>query len=188
LGAIDETPAKPPVVTPTTKKKTLGRRWMLYAAAGVVALLLLAAAGWLWQTRVVPGDHHEIVLADFENMTGDPGFDKALNIALSIDLKQSPYLVVAPDAKARKTLELMERPSQEQLTTSLAREVCQRIGGSGGFERSDRTVRPAIPYYSDGVGLRRRPGPGADQSCGREPRQHAPGHGLGGVANAQAAR
>jgi tetratricopeptide (TPR) repeat protein len=78
--------------------------------------------------RAVPGDHHEIVLADFENTTGDPEFDKALNIALSIDLKQSPYLLIAPDAKARKTLELMQRSAQEKLTAPLAREVCQRIG------------------------------------------------------------
>jgi DNA-binding winged helix-turn-helix (wHTH) protein/predicted Zn-dependent protease len=127
-SATDEIPAEPPVVTPPSEKKSSGRLRMLYAACGFVALLLLAAAGWLWQTRAVPGDHHEIVLADFENVTGDAGFDKALNIALSIDLKQSPFLSIAPDAKARKTLQLMERSPQEKLTASLAREVCQRIG------------------------------------------------------------
>jgi eukaryotic-like serine/threonine-protein kinase len=128
LPATDEITEEPAEIPPLPEKKFRARRWMLYAISGAVALLSLAAALWLWQTRAVPGDHHEIVLADFENMTGDPGFDTALNIALSIDLKQSPYLLVAPDAKARKTLELMKRSPQEKLTTVLAREVCQRIG------------------------------------------------------------
>ena len=121
----DLPPEKPAAVDPTQKRNPR-RRYMLIAAG--VFILLLAAAGWLWRIRAVPGDHHEIVLADFENTTGDPEFDKALNIALSIDLKQTPYLLVAPDAKARKTLELMQRSAQEKLTTPLAREVCQRIG------------------------------------------------------------
>ncbi len=106
------------------------RRTPRYAlAAGIAgALLLLAIGGWLWHNRAVPGDHREILLADFENTTGDPGFDKALNIALSIDLKQSPWLLVAPDVKARNTLTLMQRKADEKLTPALAREVCQRVG------------------------------------------------------------
>lgn len=124
----DETPVEAPEVPAIPEKKFQRRRWMVYAIAGSVALLSVAVAGWLWQTRAVPGDHHEIVLADFENTTGDPGFDKPLSIALSIDLKQSPFLLIAPNARARKTLELMERPPQEKLTAALAREVCQRIG------------------------------------------------------------
>jgi eukaryotic-like serine/threonine-protein kinase len=121
FGVLDPSPEAP-------VEKAPRRRWVLYTAAGVAALLVLGAAVWLWQTRAIPGDHHEIVLADFDNVTGDAGFDKALNIALSIDLKQSPYLLVTPDAKARNTLRLMERSPQEKLTASLAREVCQRIG------------------------------------------------------------
>jgi len=117
---------EPAAMDPTQIRNPSRRRYILIATGALVPLL--AIAGWLWRVRAVPGDHHEIVLADFENTTGDSEFDKALNIALSIDLKQSPYLLVAPDAKARKTLELMERSAQEKLTTPLAREVCQRIG------------------------------------------------------------
>ena len=99
-----------------------------YALIAGVAAALLVVVGWVSHNRSVPGDHHDILLADFENTTGDPGFDKALNIALAIDLKQSPWLLVAPDAKARATLTLMERKPDEKLTPALAREVCQRIG------------------------------------------------------------
>jgi eukaryotic-like serine/threonine-protein kinase len=118
-SAVDETPAETPTAVPT-------RRLRYALISGVVVLLPVIA--WVWHNRAVPGDHHEILLADFENATGDPGFDKALNIALAIDLKQSPYLEVAPDAKSRNTLTLMERKPDEKLTPALAREVCQRIG------------------------------------------------------------
>ena len=38
-----------------------------------------------------------IVLADFENTTGEPVFDGALNVALAVALEQSPFLKVFPD-------------------------------------------------------------------------------------------
>ncbi len=85
-----------------TARPTAGPRRIRMAVAAGLAVVGLAAAGWFWYTRVVPGDHHEIVLADFENTTGDPGFDKALNVALSIDLKQSPFLLITPDKQARR--------------------------------------------------------------------------------------
>jgi eukaryotic-like serine/threonine-protein kinase len=115
------------VPAPLRRSRRTGWRPFWLVAAGIVAPLL-AFAGWVWFNRPVPGDHHESVLADFEDETGEPGVGKALNVALSIDLKQSPYLQVAPDAKTRKTLTLMQRSPQENLTPPLAREVCQRIG------------------------------------------------------------
>ena len=128
-SATEESPLETPATAQTPEKKKLGRRRLAgYAAIACVAVLLLAAAGWYRRNRPVSGDHHEVVLADFENTTGDPQFDKALNIALSIDLKQSPYLGVEPGARARDTLRLMQRAADEKLTPALAREVCQRIG------------------------------------------------------------
>jgi len=107
------------------KKSGFHRAWSY--GIGAAAAVLLAIAGWFWYSRAVPGDHHGIVLADFINDTGDSGFDNALNVALAIDLKQSPYLDIAPDAKARGTLLLMERGPDQRLTPALAREVCQRL-------------------------------------------------------------
>jgi len=98
---------------------------LLIATGGIAALAVLA--GWIWLHRTVPGDHHEIVLADFENSTGDKVFDGTLNTAVAIDLKQSPFLLIAAASKARATLKLMERSPEEKLTPSLARELCQRI-------------------------------------------------------------
>ncbi len=67
-----------------------------------------------------------IVLADFENKTGDAVFDDTLKTALSVSLNQSPFLNVLPDSKVAKTLKLMEKPPETRLTPDIARELCQR--------------------------------------------------------------
>jgi tetratricopeptide (TPR) repeat protein len=103
-------------------------RTLVWAAAALGIVVLAGWFGWRRMYRTVPGDHHEVVLADFENSTGDPDFDKALNTALAVELKQSPYLLVASAAKRQETLKLMERSPREALTPALAREMCQRIG------------------------------------------------------------
>ena len=67
-----------------------------------------------------------IVLADFENATGDPVFDGTLKVALAVALEQSPFLKVFPDDRARETLRLMERSPGEAITRAVAREIAQR--------------------------------------------------------------
>jgi serine/threonine protein kinase/Tfp pilus assembly protein PilF len=69
-----------------------------------------------------------VVLADFANSTGDPVFDDTLKTALSISLRQSPFLNLLPDGDIAKTLQLMTRPASTKLTPEVARELCQRTG------------------------------------------------------------
>src|SRR5579872_275894 len=73
-------------------------------------------------------DKDTVVVADFENKTGDPVFDDTLRTALSISLEQSPFLNVLPEDKVSATLQMMVRPANSKLTRELAREVCQRTG------------------------------------------------------------
>ncbi|HEY0786117.1 MAG TPA: hypothetical protein VGD62_09615, partial [Acidobacteriaceae bacterium] len=101
------------------------RRWVA-AAAGVLACLA-AWGGWRWSERPVPGDHHELVLADLENATGDADLDRALKTLLAIDLNQSPWLLVAGESDTRKVLRLMDLPADAGLSSTLAREVCERL-------------------------------------------------------------
>ena len=102
--------------------------WMLIAAVVVVAAL--AAGGYLAWHR--PGtkltDRDTIVLADFANSTGDAVFDDTLKTALSVSLRQSPFLNVLPDGEVTKTLQLMSRPADSKLTPEVARELCLRAG------------------------------------------------------------
>ena len=69
-----------------------------------------------------------IVLADFANSTGDAVFDDTLKTALTVSLRQSPFLNVLPDSEVAKTLQRMTRPVSAKLTPDVARELCQRAG------------------------------------------------------------
>ena len=99
------------------------------AAAATVALI--AGGFFLWQQRGRARQLTEkdtIVLADFENKTGDPVFDDTLRQGLIVQLQQSPYLSLIPDQKIRATLKLMGKPVESAMTGETAREVRQRVG------------------------------------------------------------
>jgi eukaryotic-like serine/threonine-protein kinase len=69
-----------------------------------------------------------IVLTDFSNSTGDAIFDDTLKTALTVSLRQSPFLNVLSDSEVAKTLQLMTRSGSTKLTPEVARELCQRAG------------------------------------------------------------
>jgi DNA-binding winged helix-turn-helix (wHTH) protein/lipopolysaccharide biosynthesis regulator YciM len=73
-------------------------------------------------------DKDVILLADFENKTGEDIFDGTLKKGLWRQLWQSPFLSIFPEEQARKTLEFMKRSKEERITRELAREICQRRG------------------------------------------------------------
>ncbi|MGA7929160.1 MAG: tetratricopeptide repeat protein, partial [Candidatus Sulfotelmatobacter sp.] len=103
------------------------------AAVAVGALLVfvsaLAIGGFLYSRRAqVLTDKDTIVLADFANSTGDAIFDDTLKTALSVALRQSPFLNVLSDDGVRTTLKMMTRPANTPLTAEVTREVCQRTG------------------------------------------------------------
>jgi eukaryotic-like serine/threonine-protein kinase len=77
-----------------------------------------------------------LVLADFENKTGDAVFDGTLRQSLAVELQQSPLLTVVSGERIRKTLELMVRAKESRLTPEIAREICVRTGGAAVVEGS----------------------------------------------------
>ena len=97
--------------------------FLLAAAVGILAVAssFFVSSG----ARTLTGQD-TIVLADFENTTGEPVFDGALKVALAVALEQSPFLRVFPDERARDTLRLMERSPDERITRALAREIARR--------------------------------------------------------------
>ena len=100
--------------------------WSFIAATLVIAIL--AGAGYLYYRQRSPKltEKDTLVVADFVNTTGDSVFDDALKQALSVSLRQSPYLNVLSDDKVAATLRLMTRPASTKLTPDVARELCQR--------------------------------------------------------------
>ena len=77
-----------------------------------------------------------VVLADFENKTGDPVFDQTLRQGLAVQLEQSPFLRLASDESIKQALRLMNRPAETPLTPEIAREICERTGSAAVLEGS----------------------------------------------------
>jgi len=109
--------------------RQVGTIWKI--AVPVVLVALLLAGGFYYRS------HHQskrltgkdtIVLADFTNSTGDAIFDDTLKTALSVSLRQSPFLNLLSDSQVARTLQQMTRPANAKITPEVAREVCQRTG------------------------------------------------------------
>jgi tetratricopeptide (TPR) repeat protein/predicted Ser/Thr protein kinase len=104
--------------------------WKILVPAAVLAVVALVG-GILYlrpRTAAPLTEKDSIVLADFENKTGDAVFDDALKQALAVQLGQSPFLNILSDRKVEETLHLMGRPSTERITRDVARELCIRTG------------------------------------------------------------
>jgi len=96
-----------------------------YLLAALFTLTL--AASFLWWKHHHPRPASEkVVVADFDNRTGDAAFDDVLDTALEIDLSQSPYLDVMSDQDASNVLRLMGRKPDAPITEDIATEICLR--------------------------------------------------------------
>ena len=109
-----------------------------FALVAVAAAVLLGAHYLRRPTRLSERD--SIVLADFDNSTGEPVFDLTLKQALSAELEQSPFLNILPDSDVRETLGYMGRPPGTPLTGDVAREVCERSASKAVLRSSIATL------------------------------------------------
>jgi tetratricopeptide (TPR) repeat protein len=126
LASSSQTVAK--AVEATT---TGGRRlWKILLPAAIVLIAALVGGGLYLRSRSTTAltEKDTIVLADFENATGDPVFDGTLKQALAVDLEQSPFLNILSDRRVAETLKLMGRTSNERVTHDVAKELCLRTG------------------------------------------------------------
>src|SRR5580692_5404913 len=130
------------IATPAPETAVSGRsRWKIALPIGLILLTLLGAIILGLSHRRTSqasklNERDAVVLADVANSTGEPVFDNTLKQALSISLRQSPFLNILSDSKVATTLTLMTRPPNTQITSEVAREICQRtrsnayIGGT----------------------------------------------------------
>jgi len=112
----------------------------LGTAAGFVFLALSGVAAWSLSHRdsIKPKltEKDSIVLADFDNKTGDPVFDDTLRQGLSVELQQSPLLNLISDTQIRQTLSLMGQPKDARVTAEIAQQICERTAGAAVLEGS----------------------------------------------------
>ncbi len=126
-------------------RKFLRRRRFaaLATAAGVLILALSGVTAWAIShsaSRPKLTEKDTIVLADFENKTGEAVFDDTLRQGLSVELQQSPFLSLIGDEQVQKTLALMGQPKDARLTPDVAREICERTGSSAILAGSIRSL------------------------------------------------
>jgi serine/threonine protein kinase/Tfp pilus assembly protein PilF len=117
MGAVSETPAR-----------RLAKFWKIAVPILLAAMLISGGLYFRPQKSKHLTEKDTIVLADFANTTGDAVFDDTLKTALTVSLRQSPFLNVLSDSQAAKTLQLMTRPADTKLTPEVARDLCRRAG------------------------------------------------------------
>ena len=128
----------------------------LGTAAGLVFLALSGVTAWSLShrdaaTRPKLTGKDTIVLADFDNKTGDPVFDGTLRQGLSVELQQSPFLSLIPDRQVQQTVALMGQPKEARLTSEMAQQICERTASAAVLEGS--IARVGSQYV---LGLRAR--------------------------------
>jgi len=104
-------------------------RWKLALPAAAVAIATAGGMFFYSHRATALTEEDTIVLADFDNKTGDPVFDDTLKQALAVDLGQSPFLNILSDRKVTATLRLMGRSPDQPVIGEVARELCQRASG-----------------------------------------------------------
>ena len=111
--------------TRPVRPRRLTRKIPVIVAAAALALAATVGA-FYFNRKPALSEKDTILLADFENKTGDEIFDGALKQALAIQLQQSPFLNLFPEPQVRQTLGLMGRSPNERVTAQIAGEICVR--------------------------------------------------------------
>jgi serine/threonine protein kinase/Flp pilus assembly protein TadD len=121
--------SRPPIIKSAEASRAVRRRgWVAISAVALAAILLGTGAYFYFHRAPVLAASDTIVLADFNNTTGDPVFDNTLRQGLEVQLEESPFLSIISAERTRQTLHLMNQPADARLTPEISRDLCQRIG------------------------------------------------------------
>ena len=110
------------------------RRWV---GPLMLATAILAIAGgvavWFFDSRPVLSfsSRDSVLVADFENQTGDPRFDQALETAFTVSLEQSRHANVFPRSRVGPVLVRMGKPPDARITPALGREFASEKAYAG---------------------------------------------------------
>jgi eukaryotic-like serine/threonine-protein kinase len=109
------------------------RRIAANASFFLVLALLAGGAAWRWREGRVAAvlasaAKQSIVVADFENLTGDPIFDHTITNAFTAQLEQSPVLKLVSQEHLRQSMTYLGKSPDDQLTAPLMREIGIREG------------------------------------------------------------
>jgi eukaryotic-like serine/threonine-protein kinase len=99
----------------------------------VTVMMLAGGAVWFFYGRSALSfnSRDSVLVADFDNQTGDSRFDQALENAFVVSLEQSRRANVFARARLESVLEMMGKSGNGRVTPALGREICQREGIRG---------------------------------------------------------
>jgi DNA-binding winged helix-turn-helix (wHTH) protein/tetratricopeptide (TPR) repeat protein len=125
-GSLDESQK----VASDGTSRTVKHRSLVWAA--IVAALLVGVFAIYWIHRrnafvLAPKD--TIVLADFENTTGEVVFNDALRQGLIVGLAQSPMIHILSDRNSAVISRQMGHAADARMTGQVVIELCRRVGG-----------------------------------------------------------
>ncbi|MCZ6484519.1 MAG: tetratricopeptide repeat protein [Acidobacteria bacterium] len=98
-----------------------------------------------------------VLIADFENRTGESVFDGVLEYALEREISNSQFVNVVPRERIEDTLRLMRKPLDTPIDRALGREICLRDGGikallTGRVEKLDSTYLLSVQVVDPSQG------------------------------------
>ncbi len=98
-----------------------------------------------------------VLIADFENRTGEAVFDGVLEYALEREISNSQFVNVVPRERIEDTLQLMKKPLDTRIDRTLGREICLRDGGikallTGRVEKLDSTYLLSVQVVDPSQG------------------------------------
>lgn len=155
-------PPEPASLEPTSKspvantgkaeeapQRRLPRVWQWTAAA---ALLLLAGGSvFLLRPRSHAPAHlrpnDRVVLAGFDNATGNAIFDDTLVSALRVKLDESPYFSLVPANAVQAALEQQGAPENDRVSPEDAQKVCRSL-------HARAVIQGSVSPLRDGLRLR----------------------------------
>jgi len=129
MGHTDSAPGRPTSGLELVPLRTgTGRSWKLWSTLAVIVLSLAGIAAFRFHHGTSALRTGSILVARFENRTGEPAFDGTLEYAMQRELSNSGFLQVVPSERVEDVLRLMKKPVNTPLDQAMAKEVCLRDG------------------------------------------------------------
>ena len=132
-AALASTAAAPAAVpaAPARARVPRARTWIGVAALAILAVWGLARWGGMrpfTEPALAFKERDWILIADVENMTGDPVFDRSLRLALEVGIAQSKYVNVLPRDRLQGVLQRMRQEKTDRIDEALAANIAMREG------------------------------------------------------------
>lgn len=110
---------------PRERRTSVGRILVITSAL-VVTLAVAASLSWRHGATLAATD--KMLLADFENKTGDASFDVILKQALRVKLNESPYLNLVPDSELRTLSNSLGNSGAVKISLQTGLALCNQAG------------------------------------------------------------